>query len=210
MGACGCGLKPVIVKLITGMGINLFTKKPKRPTALRQGKLVEKALWIDGEVYYRFKNLADMPYLRYLRMLQFSTEVQMRIDSETLSESLDAMEAALEAGKGTEIAKLIAVLKEKTRLLISTDAIYRLLSCVFFTDDEYLDDYDFDVGDKKIELFKKKVNILEMLSHESAKKFIPQIDLSEGDLVAYSMHEKEISKILSQLLISKTANLTDK
>ena len=183
--------------------IKLFKKKrPNTAIHPTYKKLVEEVAEINGRKIYQFKNLADMPINRHNKCDRFSSEFHMRLDSQILLEALDNIEEQINKGNITKVAGIIAILKEHTKMLISMDASYRLASCVYFWEDEDLTDYDFEIGDEKIELFKKE-KFDDFFFTERTSKFLPQIDLSNHDLVTFLRYEKQLKDLLYSTLNSQ-------
>ena len=181
--------------------ISLFKKTETPRTIIHPDykKLVEHVTTIEGRKLYKFRNLLDMPHDRYNKCTRFSTEVNMRLDSETLKESLTQIIDFANQGNFTKVLGLVHILMEMTNMLISIDASYRLASCVYFWDNEDLTDYDFEIGDHKISLF-KKMRLDDFFLKEPMKNFLPQMNISEPGLEAYLVQEKEFKKILSSQL----------
>ena len=131
-----------------------ITKLPKKGTNVFNFKdKTELAFTIKGIDYYQFITLGDMPTLRYYQCTQFLTEMDMRVDRETLLEFLKTSMEELDKGNISRSIVLQNALLEQAEMLIEKDTFYRLASCVFFTKDENLEEYDLDLGDKKIEAF---------------------------------------------------------
>ena len=182
--------------------ISLFKKtEHTKKTAIHPEykKLIEYVTTLEGRKLYKFKNLLDMPHDRYNKCTRFSTEVNMRIDSNTLQESLDDCIEYANEGNFTKIIGILHILKEMTNMLISIDTSYRLASCVYFWEDEDLTDYDFEIGDEKIQVF-KRVGMSDFFLSEPMKNFLPQMNISEQGLEAYLLQEREFKKILSSQL----------
>lgn len=181
--------------------INLFKKTETPHTIIHPDykKLIEYVTTIEGRKLYKFKNLLDMPHDRYNKCTRFSTEVNMRLDSETLKESLEQIIEFANQGNFTKVMGVVHILMEMTNMLISIDASYRLASCVYFWDNEDLTDYDFEIGDHKISLF-KKMRLDDFFLKEPMKNFLPQMSISEQGLEAYLLQEREFKKILSSQL----------
>ena len=74
-----------------------------------------------------------------------------------------------------------------------------MASCVYFWKDEDLDDYDFEIGDEKIKLF-KEIGFDSFFLTKPMNNFLPQMDLSIDVLTACSQYERSLKKLhLSQL-----------
>lgn len=186
-----------------------FKKQPKQHTAIHPEykKLVEKVFSIDGVDYYEFKNLLDMPHKRFNSAVRFWTEFEMRIDAKELKTLIDQSMKHLDEGNVTRSIIIQNTIKERTELLISIECSWRLASCVYFTKDESLDDYDYDIGDEKIKAF-KKVGLESFFLSEPFNRFLPDLNLSSIDLMAIEQLEKGL-KTHESVLNQRLKNLTD-
>ncbi len=159
-------------------------------------KLIEKVAEIKGRQLYKFNSLLDMPHNRYNKCTRFSTEFTMRIDSNILKKSLDECIKFANQGNFAKVIGIITLLIEHNNMLISIDASYRLASSIYFWKDEDLDDYDFEVGDEKIKMF-KEIGFESFFLSKPMNNFIPQMSLSVDDLLHFSQYENELKRLLS-------------
>ena len=178
--------------------------KPKPNTAIHPDykTLIQKVAKVKGRQLYQFKNLLDMPHDRYNKATRFVTEFDMRIDADILKKSKQDCLKYSNEGNFTKVIGILNLLEEHTNMLISIEASYRLASCVYFWKDEKLNDYDFEIGDEKITLF-KQMGFESFFLSKPMNNFVPQIDLSAQDLRAFSQYEKELKKLLSKQLKSE-------
>lgn len=162
---------------------NYELRKIHKGTALHPDykKLIEFAFEIDGEEYYAFKTIADMPSERYYKSSEFMVELELRIKRETLLSYLTKMEELGNQGNFGKMLAIIEELKYRTEMLIETETLYRLASCVFFTLDEDITGYDIDYNDEKIAKFKKQ-KIDSFFLKEPVSRFIPLAGISAEDL----------------------------
>jgi hypothetical protein len=158
-------------------------RKPNKGTALHPDykKAIEFAFEIQGIEYFQFKNLADMPSERYYAVSERITEVEMRIDRESLLAYLDKIEELINLGNFGRVGAIVEEMRFRTEMLVETETLYRLASCVFFTIDEDLTTYDLDFNDAKIAIFKKE-KINDFFFKEPIKKFIRLPSISQQDL----------------------------
>lgn len=141
----------------------------------------EFAFKLGDTEYFWFNSLLDMPTKRYQRVSQFITETDLRLTRKDITDYVEVIEKALNEGNVTRAVMMLGEMKYQNQMFIETDTFYRLYSCVFFTADEDLTDYDFEIGDKKIEEFKKH-KIEDFFLTEPSRKFLPQVDISAEDL----------------------------
>lgn len=182
---------------------NVFARDQTIKTAIHPDykTLIEKVKVIKGRQLYKFKSLLDMPHNRYNKATRAVTEFDMRLDAQTSIEIDKKIIDIIDSDKIkiSEIASLVKTRIAMTEMLISIDASYRLASCVYFWKDEDLDDYDFEIGDEKITLF-KEIGFESFFLSKPMNNFIPQMNLSAQDLSAFSQYEKELKKLLSKQL----------
>lgn len=185
---------------------NLFKKEPQPNTAIHPDtkRLIEKVVTIKkgkfkGRTLYQYKSLLDMQHKRYNSCTRFSTEFGMRLDADILKKSIDSALTFANDGNFTKVIGILHVLNAHTQILISLDASYRLASCVYFWKDENLDDYDFEIGDEKIQVF-KEIGFESFFLSKPMNSFITQMSLSADDLRVCSQAEKELQSLLSRQL----------
>ena len=185
---------------------NLFSKPPQPNTAIHPDtkRLIEKVTTIKkgkfkGRTLYQYKSLLDMQHKRYNTCTRLSTEFSMRLDADILKKSIDSALKFANEGNFTKVIGILQILNAHTEMLISLDASYRLASCVYFWIDENLDDYDFEIGDEKIQLF-KEIGFESFFLNKPMNSFITQMSLSADDLRVCSQAEKELQSLLSRQL----------
>ncbi len=185
---------------------NPFKKEPQPNTAIHPDtkRLIEKVTTIKkgkfrGRTLYQYKSLLDMQHKRYNTCTRLSTEFSMRLDADILKKSIDSALKFANDGNFTKVIGILQILNAHTEMLISLDASYRLASCVYFWIDENLDDYDFEIGDEKIQVF-KEIGLESFFLSKPMNNFITQMSLSVDDLRAYSQAEKELQSLLSRQL----------
>jgi len=167
--------------------------------------LTEFAFEIDGQEFYTFKNLLDMPHLRYERFDEFTREAEMRITSKDLLDLIEVIKDAINKGKITDAVIFLNAMENLASQYIETDTFYRLFTCLFFDLDEDITDYDFDYNEIKLALFKSQPKTA-FFFNQPMKKYLPQIDISEQDLAVFlkqtSVHHEFIQKIKSDYIKS--------
>lgn len=175
--------------------------RDKTPLHPDYRKRIDCAFTIGDTDFYELKEIGDMPTERYSKCMQHLEEMNMRLDSQTLTQYIDEIQKELNQGNLTQIAVYINALKKQTEMLFETETFYRLASCIFFTLDEDLTDYDYDYGDWKIEKFKSE-GIDNFFLHEPVKKLIPQIDSLHGDLQSWEAESKARIRWLKSMISS--------
>lgn len=112
-------------------------------------------LVIDGEQYYEFVNLADMPDARFNHFLDFDREFTMGMDRTTI---VDYMQKIIEANNRDDksrVGSLAFMLSDSVANCTPLSAMYNMSALLYFTRKEDLRCFDGDFNQAKIELFKK-------------------------------------------------------
>lgn len=175
--------------------IKLFKDKETK-----NGKLIEFAFRKGGKNFYQFKDLLDMPYKRYQACRMFASEVNLRIDNKTLRESMQqAIDLIVNEKNATKAVKILMTIQEKAEIPLTFEPSYRLCSAVYFYYGENVDDYDYAVGDEKIDIFKKE-GLDSFFFSEPTRNYITGIDLLNTDLASCLKLEKDIEKKLLSVL----------
>jgi hypothetical protein len=165
----------------------LVLSRPKKETALHPEykKSIQFAFTIDGEDYYEFTNLGDMPQERYKKFNDLATQCDWRMSIDDLKDMLALQKKAVNKGKLTDIMDILNAFEYCLSIYIETDLFMVLFSCLFFTKDEDLTDYDYDLGVIKTAKFKQN-GIPSFFLSEPVKKYLPQVDISEQDMKVFS------------------------
>ena len=145
-------------------------------------KSIEFVLTLEGEDYYTFTTIADTPAERYYQCSQFMAEMDLRMNREQLEAYLEKAGQMINEGNFGKVAAIVEEMRIRSRLLIETDTMYKLASCVFFTLEEDLTTYDYDYNDKKIAKFKRE-NVGSFFLKEPVKRFLPLPNISAEDLL---------------------------
>ena len=177
-------------------------------------RLIQEVREIDGRMLYQFKDLLDMAHNRYNSCMRFTTEVNMKIDADilkaynkTIKETFEKILESSDLGKTRKLSHKGLVLEETITMhldmLISIESSYRLASCVYFWEDENLDEYDYEIGDEKIRLF-KEVGLKSFFLSKPMNNFLPPMTISEDVLIACSQYQKQLGSLLSNQLKKET------
>ena len=165
--------------------------------------VIEFAFEIDGVKYYEFKNILDMPSIRYKKCMEFIREAEMSITSSDLVELIKMSMDYINKGN---LARSIIIQNGITNLAsqyMETDTFYRLFSCCFFDLEEDLTDYDYDYNELKIKSFKTET-IPDFFLKEPIKRYIPQPNILPKDLLVFSKitktNKEHLQKIKSEYI----------
>jgi len=160
--------------------------------------LVEYGFTIDGQDYYQMKSILDMPALRYMKIEEFIRDAEMRISSKELSELMDNQIEFINKGELNNVAAIAMGIQHRLTQFMDTDTFYRLFSCAFFTLEEQLNDYDYTIGDKKIEAFRKEPASA-FFFRKPIKEYLPQVNISKNDMNTFSKLTKANNEFLKGL-----------
>jgi hypothetical protein len=147
-------------------------RKPVKPVSnpqifnMHHPSLVDKiefAFESKGVKYYSFKSDTDMRYGRYVIMQTFLQEYFLRTDLNTLKADIRSLKKYLNPvvkdGKGQlELGKaleLLEIMEQRADIAFEPETVYRLASCLYFTDKEVLNEYDRKLNDEKIASWKE-------------------------------------------------------
>lgn len=165
----------------------LVLSRPKAKTALHPElkTLTQFAFEIDGVDYYEFSNIADMPKDRFRKANELLINCEWSISTEDLKDYSQKIRQANDKANTKAVDKVLDALDYSISLFIDTDVYMRLFSCAFFTLDEDLTDYDYDIGEQKMRAFKKH-GIPSFFLKEPISRYLPQINLSKEIIETFS------------------------
>lgn len=116
------------------------------------------SLIIDGQQYYEFVQVADMPQNRFVHYLDFRSESQMGVTREVINGYLDGIMAANNEGNVSFVGAQAFMLKDSINNCTNIEVLYNMASLLYFTKDEDISCYDLDYNERKIRLFKQVKN----------------------------------------------------
>ena len=166
-------------------------------------KKIDYAFTIEGVDYYEFSNLIDMPQERYKQFQDLATQCDWRMSPEEIKDLVALQKEAVNKGKLTDIMELIQGFEYCISMYMETDLFLMLFSCVFFTKDEDLTEWDYDLGIQKMEAFKKH-GVPDFFLHQPVQKYLPLNDISRQDLEVFSK-QTDVKKEYLQSIKSKVA-----
>jgi len=142
--------------------IEWLTKLTYEPLTLDKlnKKLIEpvSGLLINGQQYYKFVNVADMPPARFIHYINFNKEFSQGFSTNSLDELFDNIAKANNAGDQSQIGQLVYMGKDILNNCTPVEAMFRLASLCYFTREEDLSCYDVDLNHRKILDFKAQPN----------------------------------------------------
>jgi hypothetical protein len=166
--------------------------------------VIEEAFKIDGETYYRFADLNNLPYKRGLMAYAVYNELDMRCTREYLEQHTKAIENILSKGEINvfDIKKLNDQMKQRLALDAETDLMYKLASVAYFDKNESPEGYDVEYNKKKIEKWKKHSSVEAFFLSKPLMELLPFLSNVGFDLNTYSELNKQLNEIHSDILHS--------
>ena len=126
-----------------------------------------------------------MPKDRFRKANELLINCEWSISTEDLKDYSQKIRQANDKANTKAVDKVLDALDYSISLFIDTDVYMRLFSCAFFTLDEDLTDYDYDIGEQKMRAFKKH-GIPSFFLKEPISRYLPQINLSKEIIETFS------------------------
>jgi len=152
-------------------------------------KTIEYGFTSGGTHYYKLKNHYDIFQDRAAFMLQFSTEMDMRLTSDMLNEFMDKIIELTKIKDGEVdlggIQVLAKEIKYRQEWLFEPESLYRMASVMWFDLKEDITTYDWQYNKEKIDSWKKKEEVLPYLCGQLLDGQNPFLSLSHKDSQLY-------------------------
>lgn len=163
---------------------------------------IEYAFTCGGTKYYRYADIANLPYERGLMAINVYNELEMRCDRKFLVKYVDAVEKQLH--KQTidifTINKLNEILKQRLQMPTHVDLLYKLASVVFFDKTENPAVYEPSYAEKKIAKWRKDKKVTDFFSQKPLRELLPSSESVDIDLDTYTEIQAELEKIHSECI----------
>lgn len=163
---------------------------------------IEYAFTCGGTKYYRFADIANLPYERGLMAADVYNELEMRCDRDFLIKFVDTMEDLLHQQRIDifTINKLNEILKHRLQMTTHVDLLYKLASVVYFdkTENPYV--YEPAYAEKKIAKWRKDKGVQDFFMQKPLLELIPSLENVNTDLDIYSAMQKESELMQSECL----------
>lgn len=163
---------------------------------------IEYAFTCGGTKYYRYADIANLPYERGLMAINMYNELEMRCDRNFLIQYADAVHKQLH--KQTidifTINKLNEILKQRLQMPTHVDLLYKLASVVFFDKTENPSVYEPAYAEKKIAKWQKDKGVHDFFMQTPLLELMPFLGSVDTDLDTFSALQAEIDAIHSQAL----------
>lgn len=181
-----------------------------RPVYLRIPDLppAKLAFILDGKKYFHFEDLNSYPILRFLQIIEHCNEIKMNVDKDFLEATVYSIQQMLTPKDGkVDLVQAINTLNDigsRLQDIAWPELLYKYGAAIFFEEGEDPRIVDSTRTNKKIELFKKKINQSTFFSHPIMKEFIPSWASSEETIQIYTNkanldHLKAIERLISNL-----------
>lgn len=199
---------------------------PKVPKFLEDVKEPYKFAFTSGGVdYWEFIDHFKVPYQRGAQAIVIYDEFASRTSHEYYKQETDAedillgqMEANLKGSQGQidliaagkallEMQKLIRNRRERMKLVVNPDLMYKLASVVYFDENESPYRYDMKYNlQVKIPRWKKEADMHTFFLQQPLNRLVPYLTASEINLTDYSTvveklltyHQDHLTRILSR------------
>lgn len=163
---------------------------------------IEYAFTCGGTKYYRYADIANLPYERGLMAINVYNELEMRCDKKFLVKYVDAVEKQLH--KQTidifTINKLNEILKQRLQMPTHVDLLYKLASVVFFDKTENPAVYEPAYAEKKIAKWRKDKKVTDFFSQMPLRELLPSSENVDIDLDTFTEIQAELDKIHSECI----------
>jgi hypothetical protein len=170
-----------------------------RPTFLAQldpGHTVVPAFMQDGEQYWQFSNVLNLPFERMQAAVGILEELELGVDRDYLQGTASAVKQHLEQGKLGDAWKWLHELEERLSWPVDVDQVYRLAAVVFFTDAENPYAYDPAVARRKIDRWRTRDAAAEHLRRFflslGLETYLGPLTAADVDLPAYSQAQRQV------------------
>jgi len=149
----------------------------------------ELAFTLGGKSFYWCADQSELPTARGLAAIAIYEEMRMCVTKEYLIAHCEAVDKILEKPRPsiaelTRLATLHENLRDRAKLVVLPDYIYKLASVVFIEANESPFTYDWKMNHEKIALFKQHGDIAFFLN-TPLKQLIPHLTLPENDTQQY-------------------------
>ena len=163
---------------------------------------IEYAFTSGGTKYYRYADIANLPYERGFMALNTFNELQMRCSREYLIQHTDAMDKLLHEQKIDifKIQKLVEMLKQRLTMPTEVDLMYKLASIVYFDKSENPAVYEPAYAEKKIAKWRKDQGVRDFFMQKPLLELMQSSKNVDIDLDIYTEMNTEINKIHQECL----------
>ena len=162
---------------------------------------IEYAFTCGGTKYYRFADIANLPYERGLSALLVYNELEMRCTRAFLAEYAKAVDSILSDVKRIDIYKikgLNELLKQRLSMPTDVDLMYKLASVCFFDKTENPKVYESSYAEKKIAKWRKDKGVADFFMQTPLLELMPFLQRLDIDLDTYTPLNEELNQLHSK------------
>lgn len=184
-----------IIRLIKDAAETWRIEKDKRRKQTSKYR-IEYAFTCAGKKYYRFADIANLPYERGLQAIMVYNELEMRCSRKYLLQHVDAMDKLLHQDK-IDIYKINALnemMKQRLSLITDVDLMYKLASVCYFDETESPETYEPDYADKKIAAWRKSKGVHAFFTQQPLLELMPFLRKQGVDLDTYTLLNEKLNK----------------
>lgn len=159
----------------------------------------ELAFTLAGKSYYWTPDQTEMPTARGLAALAIYEEMRMGVTKEYIEKHCEEVDKILSKTRPSiqELGRLVTLhdnLRDRSKLMILPDYIFKLASVVFVERDESPFTYDWKLNNEKIRLFKQHGDVAFFLT-TPLKNLLPHLTLPEKDSQKYLNLNEQIDQM---------------
>lgn len=164
------------------MNLNLF--KRKASFQVKPEHKVIPAFKVGSTQFYQFEDVFNMPCMRGLGAIKFYEEFMMRCTREYLMAHYEANKNILSTPVKSvldlkRIWEINEQLGERLRWVVEPELLYKFASVVFFDGSENPYEYDMSYNVKKIERWKKEMEMKDFFLQQPMLALIPYLRQQE-------------------------------
>lgn len=158
----------------------------------------ELAFTLAGRAFYWCPDQTEMPTSRGLAALAIYEEMRMGVTKEYIEAHCREVDEILSKPRPTikELGRLNTLhqnLKDRSKLMILPDYIFKLASVIFIERDEPAFTYDWKLNNEKIKMFRQHADVDFFLT-TPLRNLLPHLTLPEKDSQTYLKLNQEIDR----------------
>lgn len=173
----------------------------------REKHRIEYAFTSGGRKYYRFADIANLPYQRGRAALNAYNEVEMRCDRDFLLRYTRAVDDVLTRDKIDiyQVKQLNDMLRDRLTLTADMDLCYKLAAAVYFDKTERPEIYEEEYAKKKIERWRREQSATDFFLQKPLMELMPFLRSVEYDLDTYTALTRELGALQEQMMRSASS-----
>lgn len=179
----------------------IFKKKNNFPQSKH---VIEYAFTCGGIDYYQYEDVFNLPYQRALQALVYYREVSLNCTRDFLMAHVEAVRNCLTPTEGKKVIDVNSVyvlneqLSQRLQLPTDTELLYKLSSVVYFDMNENPTTYEFKYGAKKIEHWKKHMDVKSFFLQKPLRELIPFLSEYGESIDQYQVMLEKVNHVQSE------------